>query len=138
MHAADSPYNETVRRHFATAAHAGDLDAGYARVCKVEVSESNEGCRVILAAALSPDGARIEAMGYRIYGCPHLIAAAEAHCACFEGRPVAALHEFPLPELMAALDVPVEKTGRMLLLEDAVTALARQAEGGGWNESRSK
>jgi NifU-like protein involved in Fe-S cluster formation len=115
MRADEGLYNETVRRHFAAAAHAGDLEAGYARVCKAEASESDTGCRVILAAALSPDGARIETMRYRVFGCPHLIAAAEAHCAWFEGRPVAALHEFPVRELVSQLGVPVEKTGRMLL-----------------------
>ncbi|MGH8194695.1 MAG: iron-sulfur cluster assembly scaffold protein [Woeseiaceae bacterium] len=136
MTAGASPYNETVRRHFAMPAHAGDMKAGYARTFKAEASESGSGCRVVLT--LAEDGGRIEAMCFRAFGCPHLIAAAEAHCAYLEGRPVAALHEFPVQGVMASLDVPVEKAGRLLLLEDAVIALARQVEDGGWNELRSK
>lgn len=123
MTGATNAYNATVRRHFANPAHAGDLQTGYARTFKAEAFESDAGCRVVLA--LAEDGGKLQTMRFRVFGCPHLIAAAEAVCAGFEGRPVAALREFAVQELMLSLDVPVEKTGRLLLLEDAVAALAR-------------
>lgn len=115
------PYNETVRQLFAHPLHAGDLQAGYAPVYSADVSASDAGCRVILAAEL--DGDVLVALRYRVFGCPHLIAAAEAACSKFEGGPIEALREFSLPDLLSRLAVPVEKTGRILLLEDAIGAL---------------
>ena len=64
-------------------------------------------------------------MAFRAYGCPHLIAAAEAACAELEGRDAVELLEFPASDLMQSLSVPVEKTGRILVLEDAIRSLGR-------------
>ena len=68
-------------------------------------------------------------MRFRVYGCPHLIAAAEALCNEREGGAVAGLSAFVLEEFMSRLAVPVEKTGRILLLEDALLALWAQYSG---------
>ena len=117
------PYNDAVRWHFANALHAGDLEPRYAATVTAEASESVSGCRVVLAAEL--DGSVLRRVRYRVFGCPHLIAAAEVSSSRFEGRKVDALQEFSVAPLMELLDVPVTKTGRLLLLEDAVRALAR-------------
>ena len=69
------------------------------------------------------DSARLRAIRYAVFGCPHLIAAAELVCERFEGQPVEVLADFDPRELIDTLAVPVEKTGRILLLEDAVRAL---------------
>jgi len=68
-------------------------------------------------------------MRYRVYGCPHVIAALEYCCERFEGGAVATLAEFNVADLRAALDVPVEKTGRMLLIEDVIRSIREQAGG---------
>jgi NifU-like protein involved in Fe-S cluster formation len=115
------PYNHTVRRHFANPTHAGDLPEGYARVVRADVSESEAGLRVLLAAQI--DGNIISRLRYRVFGCPHLIAAAEEFCARLEGATVEGLQDVPVAELMELLEIPVEKTGRLLLLEDAANAL---------------
>lgn len=115
------PYNGTVRRHFANPAHAGDLREGYARLVRADVSGSEAGLRVLLAAHI--DGNLIVRLRYRVFGCPHLIAAAEEFCARLEGQVVEALQDVPVTQLMELLEVPVEKTGRLLLLEDAAKAL---------------
>lgn len=120
-------YNEEVRRLFAHPAHAGDLPAGNARTATSESSESAAGCRVRLTAA--EEAGRLTVVRFRAFGCPHLVAAAESFCAGVEGRPVAALREPAVPALMERLAVPVEKTGRLLLLEDAAEALANQLLG---------
>ena len=117
------PYNDTVRRHFANPAHAGDLQEGYARLVRADVSESEAGLRVLLAAGI--DGTTIARLRYRVFGCPHLIAAAEEFCARLEGGPVEGLKDVPVTQLMELLEIPVEKTGRLLLLEDAAIALHR-------------
>ncbi len=52
-----------------------------------------------------------------------LIAAAEAFCEAFEGRDTAELESFSGAPISNKLDVPVQKAGRILVLEDAVASL---------------
>ena len=111
------PYNAMVREYFADPQHAGDLEGaamGYF---------SDQGMHVRLAATVS--GERITSMRFRAWGCPHVIAAAEAICRQYEGRPVAALEEFTSDHIMQDLAVPIEKTGRILVLEDTVRSLGQ-------------
>lgn len=110
-------YNEAVRRLFAAPAHAGDAS-------DITADVARGGARVVLAADL--DGSRIVRMRFRVLGCPHLVAAAEAACAGLEGQPAEALREFSIDDIMGILEIPVEKTGLMLLLEDAIGALGQQ------------
>jgi NifU-like protein involved in Fe-S cluster formation len=117
------PYNDAVRRRFANPLHAGEPDARYPALHTAEASESGAGCRVDLIAEM--DGVEMRRLRFRVFGCPHLIAAAEELCSRCEGRPPGALQDVPVTQLMELLQVPVEKTGRMLLLEDAAHSLAR-------------
>ena len=111
------PYSAKVRELFAGTQHAGDLeDAAIAEL-------SDQGVRLRLA--VRHDGQRIEALRFLAWGCPHLIAACEAFCAAFEGRPIADLRSFDAQQIMRDLSIPVEKTGRILVLEDAVQSLGR-------------
>jgi len=116
------PYNDAVRRLFENPRHAGDPDARYPAVVTAEVSESDAGFQVLLAAEM--DGNEMRRLRFRVFGCPHLIAATEELCSRFEGRLPEALQDVPVAQLMELLEVPVEKTGRMLLLEDAAHSLA--------------
>ncbi len=111
------PYSGRVRELFANPAHAGALEGGHGH------SVDDQGVRLGLTATL--DGTRIEAMAFRAYGCPHVIAAAEAACAELEGREAVELLDFSAAGLMQSLSVPVEKTGRILVLEDAIRSLGR-------------
>ena len=113
----NDPYSARVRELFAVPAHAGALEGGHA------YSVDDQGIRIRLAARLA-DG-RIEAMAFQAYGCPHVIAAAEAACAELEGKQAVELLEFSAADLMQSLSVPVEKTGRILVLEDAIRSLGR-------------
>ncbi len=113
MSAAD-PYSERVRALFASPAHAGTLDGPAVRV-------DDQGVRIEISA-ISGSG-RLEKLAFRAYGCPHLIAAVEAFCAEYEGCEPAALEGFSGADLMHNLPVPHEKTGRILVLEDAVRSL---------------
>ncbi len=113
-----NPYSPAVREYFAAPAHAGDAPGGIA----VFVDDQDVCLRLSAAAR----GGRIAALRFRARACPHLIAAAEAACAALEDRPVAELVEFSAHDLITQLGVPVEKTGRILVLEDAIRALGRQ------------
>jgi NifU-like protein involved in Fe-S cluster formation len=112
------PYGKRVRELFAAPRHAGDL------VGEETVSANDQDVRVRFSASVE-DGI-VTAMRFRAWGCPHLIAAAEAACAMFEGHPAAGLPEWTAADLMEDLPVPVEKTGRILVLEDAVRSLGRR------------
>ncbi len=112
------PYSTRTRELFAHPAHAGLLERGpvvYADAQDVRLQLSAEAA-----------GGVLEAMRFQAWGCPHVIAAAEAACAELEGRPVADLLEFAVSGLMANLAVPVEKTGRILVLEEALRSLGRR------------
>jgi len=117
-----SPYNDQVLAFFSAPMHATELPANDGRHYEVLVSASALGPQVQLRAAVQ--GGNLLGLRFRVFGCPHLIAAAEACCAQFEGGPVNQLRDFSVSELMTTLGVPVEKTGRILLLEeDAIRAL---------------
>ncbi len=114
-------YTELVRQYFANPVHAGQLPKDYNDGVVGEAAESESGARVVLTAVV--DGDTIRVLRYRVFGCPHLIAAAEAFCDEAEGKALTALTEFDVPGLMNNLAIPVEKTGRVLILEDAARAL---------------
>jgi len=112
------PYSAEVRRLFTAPAHSGDLAAAES------VSLAEQDVRLQLSGQVE-DG-HIRALRFRVWGCPHVIAAAEAVCASLEGRPVADLETYTTAEIMQNLPVPVEKTGRILVIEDAVRSLGQR------------
>ena len=111
------PYSPAVRDLFAAPAHAGVLDGGST------ILVEDQGVRVELSARL--EQGRLAAIRFRAWGCPHQIAATEWACAHYEAGPASALETFPTDRIMEYLAVPTEKTGRILVLEDAIRALGR-------------
>ncbi|MEJ2173100.1 MAG: iron-sulfur cluster assembly scaffold protein [Woeseiaceae bacterium] len=109
-------YSARVRKLFGNPAHAGSLAGAHA--ARVD----DQGVSVQFFADVA-DG-RILELRFLAWGCPHVIAAAEALCAQYERRPVSELESFEAAQLMQSLSVPVEKTGRILVIEDAVRSLA--------------
>jgi len=112
------PYSATVRELFAAPAHAGDIPGGESAY----IADQDVRLRLFATEA----GGKIEALRFRVWGCPHVIAAAEAVCAALEGRPVADLQNYTVADVMQNLPVPVEKTGRILVIEDAVRSLGQR------------
>lgn len=109
------PYSQRVRELFFLPRHAGCIDDA------VSANVDDQGVRLCLCATAKGD--RIGKLRFRAWGCPHTIAAAEAFCSEYEGSQVSTLLEFSASGLMQSLPVPVEKTGRILVLEDAVHML---------------
>ena len=106
---------------FAAPEHAGVLDDA----TRSEIED--QGVRISLYADIRAGVVR--ALRFQAWGCPHVIAAAEAFCDTYEGRPASEMLEFTATGLMQSLSVPVEKTGRILVLEDAVRSLGSAAGG---------
>jgi len=111
----NDPYSARTRELFAAPAHAGCPDGA------LSATIEDQGVRIRLAAICAGD--EITALGFEAWGCPHVIAAAEAFCASYEHRPVVELLDFSASDLMQSLSVPVEKAGRILVIEDAVRSL---------------
>ncbi len=109
------PYSEQVRALFDAPAHAGVLKGS------PMVIVDDQGLRVQFSAD-TIDGS-ITSMRFLAWGCPHVIAAAEAVCTDFEGRVISDLEDFVAADLMQSLTVPTEKSGRIIVIEDAVQSL---------------
>ncbi len=117
----EDTYSELVRRYFANPVHAGKLPEEYNEGIVAEAAESDTGARVVLSAVVDEESIRL--LRYQVFGCPHLIAAAEAFCDAVEGKGFRALTDLDVPSLMRSLAIPVEKTGKVFVLEDAANAL---------------
>jgi hypothetical protein len=117
-------YNELTWRHFEQAAHAGELGGDYVR--RGAAGNPAHGTWVQFDVRVAPgDGALVvQEARFLAYGCPHVIAVAD----WVAGRAAAAMDGAhgatgALPESVSALqhrfEVPVEKLGRLLVIEDA-------------------
>lgn len=119
-------YSDRVLALFRTPAHAG----APAELPGVEVATATEGgagARIEVSARVL-DG-RLADTRFRAFGCPHLVAAAEAAAAGLDGQPFDGALAIDVAALQSELRVPVEKTGRLLLLEDAFSELGRRLAG---------
>jgi NifU-like protein involved in Fe-S cluster formation len=114
------PYNSLVRQFFVSPVHAGDLQKSYSPVVNAAVSD---GAGNLLQLSAGIDDDMLGEIRFRALGCPHLIAAAEHFCQHYEGLRVSTLREFRPEQTILELAVPVWKSGRILLLEDAVRGL---------------
>jgi len=70
-------------------------------------------------------GDAIDSVRFEAYGCPHFVAAADWHAEQLEGRLSVALAEPDTAGAREALDVPTEKLGKLLVIENALAACAR-------------
>ncbi len=124
---ATASYNEVVRRHFTDPQHAGDLQRQYDTMLNADVADSDRGVHIVIKAGIR--AGIIGEMAFRVWGCPHLIAALELVCERLVEQPVASLENYDLADITQELCIPAEKMGRILLLEDALATL--------WAESGS-
>ncbi len=68
------------------------------------------------------DAGTVGAMRFEVFGCPHTVAAADYLAEQLPGRPVAELTDWDVQELATRLRIPVEKLGKLLVLQDALAA----------------
>lgn len=120
------PYNKEVRARFAKPVHAGVVQGEYDAIIEAEAAESASGASIRLTAGI--DGGRIATMRFRAWGCPHLIAAADALCAEAAGKSPVDLAGWTSGLLADRLAVPRTKIGRLFLLEDALRSIVAQLE----------
>jgi NifU-like protein involved in Fe-S cluster formation len=109
-------YPDAIARHFERPANVGPLTGDTVR--RGEAGSMAQGAWVVIEADVR--GGRLARLGFRAFGCPHLIAACSHATEILTGRPVAALAELDAAALAAALGIPARKLGSLLMLEDAL------------------
>lgn len=114
-------YSPLVIEHFDRPRNAGRLPAA-PDVIHAAAGSVAQGTSFHLSARLSAGS--ITAMQFEAYGCPHCIAAASWTTQRLVGRGLETLAQWDWRAVAEALEIPAEKRGRMLVLQDAVKHLA--------------
>ena len=117
-------YSSEVVRRFGSPQRAGELPHGTTGLVSGEAEDRT--LNVWARFQLRVIDGTIEAVRFRVFGCPHTVAAASWIAERLEGSPAASASRVDLEALKAELDVPVEKLGKLLRIEDAVAACWRQ------------
>jgi nitrogen fixation protein NifU and related proteins len=115
-------YSAEVRQRFASPHGVGELQSG-PHVISAVAGTIQQGAKYWLYARI--DAERIKELKYRVYGCPHTIAAASLAADQLQGVTLDQLEGWDWRNIASKLDVPAQKRGKLLVLEDAVRLLAR-------------
>jgi len=118
-------YGALVLEHFEHPRNAGRYRP-QADVIEGAAGRPAQGAAFVLSARIEDE--RLGAVRFEAYGCPHCIAAASWLSERLRGATRADLDAWRWTEAADRLEVPAEKWGRMLVLEDAVHELARAWE----------
>jgi NifU-like protein involved in Fe-S cluster formation len=113
-------YSSEVVRRFDSARGAGELPHGTSGLLTGEAEDRT--LHVWVRVQLQVIGGAIQEARFAVFGCPHTVAAARRVAEWLEGRPVTDAAGLDVRALQAELGVPVEKLGKLLRIEDAVTA----------------
>jgi NifU-like protein involved in Fe-S cluster formation len=117
------PYNPLVVEHFARPRNVGRFAAAD-DIIAASAGDPDQGVRFDLSARVQDD--RIVALRFEVYGCPHCIAAGSLLSERLHGATREELRRWTWREAADELEFPPEKRGRLLVLEDAVHALAAE------------
>ena len=98
-------YSSAVQRHFAAPRRARELERGVPGLVAGEAEDRTLHVWVRFQLQIVEDV--VAAAAFQVFGCPHTIAAAS---------------KLDVKALCAALEVPIEKLGKLLRIEDAVAA----------------
>jgi NifU-like protein involved in Fe-S cluster formation len=119
------PLSPLARRYFSETPRAGTFPPGTAGVISGEAGRRADGAHVRFH--LRVEGETVKDARFQAYGCPHTLAAAAWVAEQLPGRRLSALVPGTPEQWLQALAAPVEKLGRMLVVEDALAACVREA-----------
>jgi NifU-like protein involved in Fe-S cluster formation len=120
-------YSRAVQRHFAAPKRARELPPD--RLGLVVGEAEDRTLQVWVRFQLRIVDGVVAAAGFKAFGCPHTIAAASVVADWLEGRPIEAARTLDVRRVCAELEIPVEKLGKLLRIEDAVAACWRTRDG---------
>jgi NifU-like protein involved in Fe-S cluster formation len=124
-------YGSEVARRFELAARNDDLPADTPGLLAGEAADRT--LQVWVRFQLQVIDGIVREARYRVFGCPHTVAAASYVAEWLEGRTVESARRLDVQAVRAALGVPVEKLGKLLRIEDALAACWRE-----WNEEEAR
>lgn len=113
-------YSPEVLRRFVSPVGAGVLDAEVSGLV-VSAEAEDRSLNVWVRFQVQVLDGAIRAVRFQAYGCPHTIAAADWAAESLRGKPTASLRQLDVQQISRALDVPTEKLGKLLRIEDAVS-----------------
>jgi NifU-like protein involved in Fe-S cluster formation len=113
-------YSSEVVRRFDAPARAGELPSGTPGLVAGEAEDRT--LHVWVRFQLQVIDGIIQTVRFEAFGCPHTVAAASRLAERLEGRPVDAARRLDVRALGAELEVPIEKLGKLLRIEDALLA----------------
>jgi NifU-like protein involved in Fe-S cluster formation len=116
-------YSSAVERHFAAPKRAREHLSGSPGLVAGEAEDRT--LHVWVRFQLQIVDGVVVAAGFQAFGCPHTVAAASVVAEWLEGRPVEEARKLDVKAVCAELEVPVEKLGKLLRIEDAVAACCR-------------
>jgi NifU-like protein involved in Fe-S cluster formation len=112
-------YSQLTRHHFETAAHAGVLSGPDMRRGTAGSRAQGTWVQFDVQIDSSHGVATFGAVRFLAYACPHVIAVADWIAAQAVGSEAKALLPESVSSLRQRFEVPVEKLGRLLIVEDA-------------------
>lgn len=118
---ASSPLPDVVRQLFMTTPGAGAPPAAGAGWRYGRAGSIRRDAVVEVWLLVAADGG-LDALRYRVWGCPYTIAALAWLAQQWPGQPAAELPGGGPQGWQTALGVPVERLGRLLIIEDALRA----------------
>ncbi|HEY5624419.1 MAG TPA: iron-sulfur cluster assembly scaffold protein [Gammaproteobacteria bacterium] len=117
-------YSLEVQERFRSSEGAGEFAEGAPGVVTGEAEDRT--LNVWFRFQIEFAGSAIRTVKYRVFGCPHSIAAAAWVADALPGSEVEALDELDTHGLLRRLDAPIEKLGKLLVLEDALRRCRKQ------------
>jgi len=111
-------YSLEVQQRFHLPPGAGEFTEGTPGIATSEAADKT--LNVWVRVQVEFAGTVIRTVRFSVFGCPHMVAAASWVAESLQGRDTAALHELDMHDVGRTLDVPLEKLGKLLVLEDAL------------------
>jgi nitrogen fixation NifU-like protein len=118
-----SAYSALVVEHFDHPRNIGHLEPAPG-VIEARAGRIDQG--VVFRASARVSGNRFDALRFETYGCPHCIAASSWLSERLAQATLEDLRVWSWREAERVLEVPPEKRGKLLLLEDTVRQLAER------------
>jgi NifU-like protein involved in Fe-S cluster formation len=118
-------YSSEVVRRFDSPRGAGELPHGTPGLVAGEAED--RALHVWVRFQLQVVDGVVKTARFSAFGCPHTVAAASRTAEWLEGRRLRG-SRLDLRALQAELEVPVEKLGKLIRIEDAVAACARSLD----------
>ena len=113
-------YGAAVTRGFAALGRAGELPNGLPGLVSGEAED--RALHLWIRFQLQLQRGAIRSVRFQVFGCPHTVAAASTVAEWLEGKSLDEARALDARAVCAELEVPVEKLGKLLRIEDAVAA----------------